>query len=308
MVDLTKFRRDNRRNEYLVSCEQLSSMLTNNRHNLSYFHLTTWTKLCMMMKRVTVPDDGSEHRMLHLGAAVNMNDEYDKKCGKGIFFTSFSFGPAENISMWTNYGIPNKEAVRVRFYHRVFHKWYDDSRPGIRAYGVKSDGSLESLSAKPNLKLVDVAYWSPRIKQGGIVVPDQGIFIHNRNKFRLTDCSNVESFMKEKGQYMFKEAGWNYESEVRLVLEFDEDLADRYQRVAIPFDAPLDNLDDYFNNEVMYGPWFNPGKPIEDTAAGHRLEEAAKSHYWGIVNMRSVCDDCPEIDSGKCICEFKQQR
>lgn len=121
-------------------------------------------------------------------------------------------------------------------------------------------------------------------------------------------CRNIESFMKEKGQYMFKEAGWNYESEVRLVLEFDEDLADRYQRVAIPFDDPLDNLDDYFNNEVMYGPWFNPGKPVETTAAGHRLEEACPSYYWGKVNMRSVCDGCPEIDNDKCKCEFKQQR
>jgi hypothetical protein len=61
-----------------------------------------------MMERVTVPDDGTAHRMLHLSAAVNMNDEYDKKCGKGVFFTSFSFGPAENISMWTNWRIRMK--------------------------------------------------------------------------------------------------------------------------------------------------------------------------------------------------------
>ncbi len=110
MVDLTKYEsnRDKVRNEYKVSCEELVSMLTKNKHNLSYYHLTTWTKLCKMMERVTVPDDGTAHRMLHLSAAVNMNDEYDKKCGKGVFFTSFSFGPAENISMWTNWRIRMK--------------------------------------------------------------------------------------------------------------------------------------------------------------------------------------------------------
>ena len=309
MVDLTQFERDAEKNEFKVSCEDLVSMLTENRHNLSYYHLTTWTKLCMMMERVTVPDDGTEHRMLHLGAAVNMNDEYDQKCGRGVFFTCFSFGPAENISMWTNYGIPNKEAVRVRFYARVFLDWYDASKSGIRVYGVNPDGSLESLSSKPALKLVDVAYLSHYIRQGQVVDPNKGIFIHNRNKFRLPPGTDIESFMKEKGQYMFKEAGWNYESETRLVLEFDEDLADRYRRVAIPFDEPLDNLDKFFNSEVMYGPWFDRDKVPEKTAAGHRLDEACESYYWGKVNMRSVCDDCPKHNKNNaCNCPYEGQR
>ena len=73
MVDLTQFERDAEKNEFKVSCEDLVSMLTENRHNLSYYHLTTWTKLCMMMERVTVPDDGTEHRMLHHGCTPNVS-------------------------------------------------------------------------------------------------------------------------------------------------------------------------------------------------------------------------------------------
>lgn len=301
--------RDEERNEYKVSCKKLVDILTDNEHGYGFYHLTTWTTLCKMMERVTLPDDVTKHRMLHLGAAVNMNDVYDKECGKGVFFASFSFGPAENISMWTNYGIPNKEAVRVRFYSPKFHEWIDALKRNIIVYGVKPDGSLEPLSAKPELKLVDVAYWSQNKRPSNDDDdPNDGIFIHDRNKFRLQDCNDVKSFMKEYGQYMFKEAGWNYESETRLVLEFDEDLADRYKRVAIPFDGPLDNLDNYFSSEVMLGPWFNPDNMPDTPAAGHRFDEARESDYRGKLNMRSVCDDCPKLNSDECECEFKGQR
>ena len=312
MFDLTQFEkdRDKKNNIYNVSCEDFVSMLTEKEHGQGYFHLTKWSTLCKMMEHVTLPDDGTKHRMLHLGAADNMNDEYDKKCGKGVFFASFSFGPAENISMWTNYGIPNKEAVRVKFHTKEFWDWVKDSeKHSIRAYGVDSDGSLKPLSAKPELKLVDVAYWSKSKWWEERNDHNDGIFIHNMNKFRLKDCNNVERFMKENGQYMFKEFGWNYESETRLVLKFDENLADRFTRVAIPFDKPLDYLEKEFKIHVWRGPWFNPKEPLDTTAAGHRLDEASKSYYRGKLKMRSVCDNCPKKnDDVACQCKYKRQR
>ena len=305
-MTLTEFKRDEEKNEYEISCDQLKSMLTDNIHHMSYYHLTTWPSLCKMMEHVTVPDDGTKHRMLHLSAAVNMNDRDDKKCGNGVYFSSFSFGPAENISMWTNYGIPNEEAVRVRFYYSVFIKWIQTLRHSIKVYGVNPDGSLTSLSAKPEIKLVDVAYWSQDKRQGRYNDPNEGIFIHDRNKFRLQKCTDVQSFMREE-PYMFKEAGWNYESETRLVLKFKEELAVQYSRVAIPFDGPLDNLDEHFSTEVIRGPWFTPGKDLPK-AAGHSLEDAGLSVYTEKVKMRSVCDNCPELNSDNCKCKFKGQR
>ena len=305
-MKLTAFKRDEEKNEFKITCDELKSMLTDNEHGWGYFHLTTWSSLCKMMERVTVPDDGTKHRMLHLSAAVNMNDRDDKKCGKGVYFSSFSFGLAENISMWTNYGIPNEEAVRVRFYTPVFIKWIQILRHSMRVYGVNQDGSLESLSAKPELKMVDVAYWSPNKRQKGKNDPNDGIFIHDRNKFRLKGCIDVESFMHEE-PYMFKEAGWNYESETRLVLKFKEELSDQYKRVAIPFDGPLDNLDKFFSTDVIRGPWFTPTHDLPK-AAGHSLEDARSSDYMERVKMRSVCDNCPDLNSDNCKCKYKGQR
>ena len=108
--------------------------------------------------------------------------------------------------------------------------------------------------------------------------------------------------------YCFKEFGWNYEKETRLVLKFDEDLADRFTRVAVPFDYPLHFLDKSISEYVWQGPWFNPDKMPEAKAAGHSLSEAHESLYIGKVKMRSVCDSCPERDKGTCKCPYQGQR
>ena len=77
----------NRKNECQISANELIRMLTTNvSHGYGYFHLTRWSSLCKMLEPVAVPDDDVPHRMLHLGAAVYMNDESDKRCGKRVFF------------------------------------------------------------------------------------------------------------------------------------------------------------------------------------------------------------------------------
>ena len=86
-----KYGRDKKNGEILVPCEEFANLLTTKINGLGYNHLTIWSTLCKMLEPVAVPDDETKHRMLHLGAAVNMNDENDKRCGKRVFFTSFSF-------------------------------------------------------------------------------------------------------------------------------------------------------------------------------------------------------------------------
>ena len=109
--------------EAIITTKEFLRMLSTEDHGWGYNHLTTWSSLCKMLEPVAVPGDENKHRMLHLGAAVNMNDENDKRCGKRVFFTSFSFGPTENISMWTNYGIPNEEAVRLSMETKTAWFW-----------------------------------------------------------------------------------------------------------------------------------------------------------------------------------------
>ena len=308
----TKYGRNKTNGEILVPCEEFADVLSTKTNGLGYNHLTTWSTLCKMLEPVEVPDDDAKHRMLHIGAAVNMNDENDKRCGKHVFFTSFSFGPTENISMWTNYGIPNKEAIRIKFTNASMKSWINDFKAGaIKVYGVKvygggDDYSLIPLQAKAEVKLVQVAYWSKTDSGDGKDDPNDGLFFYDNEKYRLKDCPDVNAWMAER-PYLFKESGWNYETEVRRVLVFDEDVADQYKRVAVPFDKPFLNLIKYFNDHVTQGPWYNDKSPKEE-AAGRLLSEAKPSRYKGLVKMRSVCDSCKQEKKNKCKCPFKEQR
>ena len=298
----------NLKGEYLIKQSELISMLNDETHGYGYYHLTTWPSLCKMLDLVPVPDDTSKHRMLHFGAAVNMNDINDKRCGNNVFFTSFSFGPTENISMWTNYGIPNAAAVRVKFRRDSILKWIGDFMNGkIRVYGVDSSGLLTPLTTKVEVKHVNVTYWSKKDVGLNSKDPNEGLFFYNNAKYRLTDCRDVNKFMEER-QYFFKEYGWNYEREVRLVLVFEEDLADQFKRVAVPFDGPLSWVLNDFSRYVMQGPWFNERTAPTTTAAGHRLNEAAPSRYSGLVKMRSVCDVCLDQIKENCVCPYRGQR
>ncbi len=298
----------NSKGECLITCSDFLHMLTTKEHRLGYNHLTIWSSLCKMLEPVAVPDDDLTHRMLHLGAAVNMNDVNDRRCGKRVFFTSFSFGPTENISMWTNYGIPNEEAVKIRFPRKVISQWVKDFRDNkITVYGVDPEGSLKTLEMKASVKLVDVAYWSKKNLGKNKKDPNEGLFFYDTERYRLVGCDDVNRLMEEQ-PYLFKEYGWNYERETRLVLVFDEDVADQYKRVAVPFDKPYEMILKDFSYYVMQGPWHNSETMPLSKAAGHSLSEASPSFYNGFVKMRSVCDSCPEQNKATCNCPYQGQR
>ena len=292
-----------------MPCEEFANLLTTKINGLGYNHLTTWSTLCKMLEPVAVPDDENKHRMLHLGAAVNMNDENDKRCGKRVFFTSFSFGPTENISMWTNYGISNEEAIRIKFTDASIMSWMNDFKAGaIKVYGVSDDYSLIPLQAKADVKLVQVAYWSKTELGKLLKDPNDGLFFYDNEKYRLKDCPDVNAWMAKR-PYLFKEYGWNYEKEVRLVIVFDKDVADQYKRVAVAFDGPYkDMVNKNFPKHVMQGPWYNDEKSTAALAAGHSLSEATPSRYKGLVKMRSVCDNCELKGTDQCKCPFQGQR
>ena len=109
-------------------------------------------------------------------------------------------------------------------------------------------------------------------------------------------------------QYCFKEYGWSYEREVRLVLVFEDDFADHFKRIAVTFDKPLAMVAKNFPQYVMHGPWFGNSAIPRTKAAGHSLSEATPSRYNELVKMRSVCDVCPQQNKKDCICPFRGQR
>lgn len=299
----------NSKNEIVTTFDEFVNgvLLVQEGHRLGYHHLTTWSTLCKMLEPVNVPGDKKQHRMFHLGAAAHMNDISDAKCGKNVYFSSFSFGPPENISMWTNYGIPNPEAIRIRFTSGSFMLWKKKFEKGeIGVFGVSKNGQLERINELPELKFVDVAYWSKREKGWKKDDEDEGLFFYDHDRFKITDRKGLVKRM-EKMPYLFKEYGWSYERETRIVLIFNEPMADRYSRIAVEFDGPINNLEKNFNEYVTRGPWYSEEKSPKTLANGHSLSEAKMSRYQDKVKMRSVCDLCA-ADIKTCKCPFKGQR
>lgn len=300
-----------------TTLKKLCERLETRRHGRGYYHLTIWSTLCKMLEPVQPPDGGSPCKMLQLGAAVRMNDEFDKRCGDGVYYTCFSFGPAENISMWTNYGIPNREAVRIRFPRSVMTKWLTDFNAGkIPVYGVDEEHKLHVLEERPVAKLVDVAYWSKylgKTNKAKIDDPNSGVLKYFENTHIITEPKDWRQQMLDGKlrdvAFMFKETGWSYECETRLVLVFKHGHADKYFRMAVPFEKPYASLEKDFACAVTQGPWYSP--ECEETrrlAGGHSLAQAQPSVYQGKLNMRSVCQTCQQKNREKCNCPFKNQR
>ena len=304
---LPSYYKRNFKQEIRVPYDEFEKMLTLRQNGLGYNHLTTWSKLGQMLTPVDVPDDTKQHCMLHLGGAVFMNDKNDERCGKNVFFISLFYGPTENISMWTNYGIPNNEAVRIKFSNKSMQPWIRKYRDGkIGVYGVKNDGSLVALSQRPEVKLVQVAYWSKTKYGPKREKPNEGLFFYDSEKYRLIGQKDYKSWMA-KQPYLFKEYGWDYEREVRLVLVCSENLADQYKRLAVMFDEPFRDLVKNFTKNVKQGPWYGEKSP-ETKICGHTLSEAKPSDFKGFVKMRSVCSCCPNEKKDHCDCPFKDQR
>ena len=284
-------------------------------HKYGYNHLTTWSRFAQMMKPVKAPD-GKMHRMMHLGAALNMNDEDDQRCGAGVFFSCFTWGIEENISMWTNYGIPNREAVRINFTKDSIRQWLRDYKSGaIGVYGVTEDGKLEVIEARPEVWMLDVAYWSKYMKRGESHKekredPNAGILMYRDNKYVITDPENWREELMS-GKYgaravYFKDSGWSHERETRLALIFEGMKENKYTRIAVDFDGPFGVVDEHFSEQVVRGPWYKDEKFIK--VAGHTINECHESLYSDKLRMRSVCNVCPEKNSKNCKCPFKGQR
>ena len=302
----------NNRNEIEISFDDfVNDILQNGKlHELGYHHLTTWSSFCKMLEPVAVPGSKEKHCMLHIGAASCMNDIRDSRCGKNVYFSSFSFGPPENISMWTNYGIPNPEAIRIKFtYYSILNWKRQFEQGGVSVYGVNENFELENIDELPNLKFIDVGYWSKKEIGPNAKDPNEGLFFYDNDKYRISDHHDDLMQQMDKQPYLFKDYGWAYERETRIVMIFNKPLAKEYKRIAVEFDGPINFLKKNFSKYVTCGPWYDENYPlVQPLADGLSIKKANQSRYQSLVKMRSVCDSCKQEDKAKCNCPFKGQR
>ena len=272
-------------------------------HKGGYFHYTTWGRLNDMLKSVDVGNDRKK-RLLLMTAASSVNDSRDSR--QGAYIASFSYGSEENVAMWTNYGVPKREAVRIRFPMAAMTKWARENPvSGIPIYVLEGE-QFRKLNATPaEAFFADVAYYGVNDSL------DKGspVSVRYRNescafgeeKWRRQVCETNKSLL-------FKKRGWSYESEVRLIVRFDvAAITDRYRQIAVPFDTVYDAVLSDVHKNVLMGPWHDANGSQLDVIPG--ITNPSQSSFCGELHMRSNCDCCErKKNSDKCSCPNAEWR
>lgn len=271
-------------------------------HSHGYFHYTTWGRLQKMLTEVDV-GEGKPKRLFLMSASSSLNDTEEKR--DGFYVASFSYGGEEEVAMWTNYGVPKSEAIRIRFPMKAITKWMrENTRDIIAIYVKEKDGQqFHALNVKPvDVYFADVAYYG-RNDSTPDTTPDT--VRYRGQKYRLEEDKWRDSIRKTNYSLLFKKRGWSYESEVRLIVQFCE-IAKmrRYKRIAVAFDSVYDEMLDAQRQKgcsLMYGPWCKKSEYKSSKIKGICI--SCKSSFTGELRMRSVCDVCEnKANSENCTC------
>ena len=231
-----------------------------------------------------------------------MNDTEETK--PGVYLASFSYGKEEEVAMWTNYGVPKREAVRIRFPMAAMTQWDKANKSGKIVIYVREDDDKNKpfhvLDAKPTeIYFADVAYYgrndpSDKAHRDGVRYRGMGLGF-KEDKWR-------GQIKKTNDALLFKKRGWAYEHEVRLIVRFnDVTITERHKTIALPFDSLYDAMLADTHTNVMTGPWYDERKSQFTDIA--EIRNPSRSSFEGELRMRSNCDRCDMRKNGnECKC------
>ena len=289
-----------------VSFDEMCRLLWANglTHTAGYFHYTTIDRFEKMWNGMVPLGEELKLKLFFLSAAEALNDGYESSpaLARRLFIGSFTIGVEEEVSMWTNYGVPKRGAIRLRFPRKALNAWkkaYDQNR--LRLFGVREKGA-EALSKDlvECIDFCDVAYLGRNdARMGGV---DRLVYRGETNRLcedtwrsRLSECLDFR-------RALFKKRGWAYEREVRLVVLLNKQLPEGYEKIAVDFTDPIEAVLKDVQKNVMLGPWYN----WESRLLNAQKAEIPISTFCGELRMRSVCDQCDKKSRSECKCEFAE--
>ena len=291
-----------------VSISEMKEILLNDatRHRKGFFHYTTWS-VFKNLAHIIDNGDAKGKRLLWLSDSSRLNDDYENHISRDTFLTSFSYGQEESVPMWTNYGWPKSEVVRLRVPHKAMLKWYESvKREGLAVYQIvegKDTQYYKLPEVVVDVELCDVGYRDSIANERN---RDYMEITHNSQKFCIPglhyraiaddDETHIGTFIKKQG--------WNYEREVRLVVRLIKP-CQTIHKIAIDFTGPITAvLSDPYNN-ITRSPWFSHGKKYE-SVEGVCIEQLMGSRYQGELNFSGPCGKCKIESKDGCACEYQE--
>ena len=219
-------------------------------------------------------------KMFQLGNPANMNDGLEfsspkMDCSK-LYFASFSIENSENIGMWSMYGQPWEDGIKISIPKKIFVSWAEKIQ---RVYKVDSethniitDSPLSEDRFKASISRVAYVEWDD---SGHVVQIRCGEAAHNER------IKSVDSPMFTG---LIKDIAWSYEKEIRLRVDLSSAISGKKVAVDIPDDVMKSIV-------ITTGPRFN--KPIKKTD----FEKASyvKSSIFTGKLKHVYCDTCRVI-------------
>ncbi len=235
-------------------------------HSGCYFQYTTISALKGMY----------ENACLLLTRATELNDVDEMKIQSAekerTYVASFSALRSESIAMWTLYGTPAKEGIRIRFPKKTIDKLLSVVRgedKKLFAYGVKS---LKRIGTCKKAVQVEEANFTDVVYRGKNALTWLNLCVAGLPQ--LDQMIEGDSLL---GQ--IKDDFWRYENEVRLIVKLKSDPKNYPPKIAIPVKRLLKDM------TVVLGPCFADGDECEFIK---EVEEKEKVKFTKSVCTRKV--------------------
>ena len=233
--------------------------------------------------------------------------------------------PTENVGMWFAYGLPRREAIRVRFSGKALMDVITASKGRVSVIPVKGD----KPRSKPVFGTASLQYVG-YVSGGGKRV-HVGRLIYELNWVKGEKVLRREDVMRRCGSFI-KRLGWQYENELRFVVTLDKKID--AERIQINLRNAIEGLLTYKPKKnkngsigmpsVIVGPWSGREsfvkvfrEKIKDLPCAWQdkieyfLSQATdddkglirESEYKGKINLRR-CDNCNEETRRTCKCVY----
>jgi len=246
-------------NEELIGYLNSRKMIMNSRSKLMYQY-TSYAAFESMVSG----------KYLYIGNPSKMNDGLELEqslCNSGgLFFSSFMLEKQESIAMWSMYGQPWSDGIRIGIPLKQVYSWIESTEKVYRANTLDKSYDKKEFLGKEHFKIMlsRVAY-----------INDKGnVTCGEKRNLILKELQSPEL-----AGYI-KDGAWSYEKEIRLKINIDHD---SYGAVAI--EMPKGILDSI---EVTCGPRFEHNKERDKLLAQFH---AIDSLFYNKLKY-VYCDSC----------------
>ena len=216
-------------------------------------------------------------RKLQLGNPANMNDGLEFSSphmdSSKLYFASFSLENSENMGMWSMYGQPWENGVKISIPKKAFISWLDSISKvyhvNPKTNEIITSDPIESGQFKASISRVAYVEWDD---EGNVV------------QIRCGENSRNNRLKEIESQFLtglIKDAAWSYEKEIRLRVDLERRIDDKKVAIDIP--------DEIYKNMII--------------TTGPRFDKLLSSHeFGGIAGIKKsiftdklkyvYCDKC----------------